>query len=79
MSSGGAWHPSIAPAALVLLAALTFLSGLSGTFVLDDKFAILGNAVVQGTAPLAEVLRRNFWGDPLDQVPFSFPSQPFHM
>ena len=71
-SSGGAAHPWIAPATLVVLASLTFFSGLSGAFVLDDKFAILGNAVVQGTAPLADVLRRNFWGDPLDHVPFSF-------
>jgi hypothetical protein len=60
------------PVCLALLAVVTFWSGLSGNFVLDDKFAVLRNAVVQGSAPLIEVFGRNFWGDPLDQVPYSF-------
>lgn len=38
----------MAPMVLASLAALTFSPGLSGDFVLDDKFAIVGHRVVQG-------------------------------
>jgi hypothetical protein len=57
---------------LVILASLAFFSGLTGTFVLDDKFAILRHPVVQGWAPLADVFRLSFWGEPLDALPPSY-------
>src|SRR5450759_1716763 len=64
--------PWVTPVSLVILASLTLCSGLTGTFVLDDKFAILRNPVVQGWAPLADAFRLTFWGEPLDALPPSF-------
>jgi hypothetical protein len=69
LEAGSPWAP---PVALVILASLTFFAGLTGTFVLDDKFAILRNPVVQGWAPLADVFRLNFWGESLDASLASF-------
>lgn len=57
---------------LSLLCAGTFAAGLTGEFVLDDHLAILKHPVVQGTAPLGEVVTRNFWGESLSTDPPSF-------
>jgi len=62
----------VAPLSLSLLALFTFSSGLSGGFVLDDKFAVLGHRVVQGFAPPLDAFSLNFWGGTLDQTPVSY-------
>ena len=66
-SRGATIFQSPGPQALLLavLCAGSFVAGLRGGFVSDDNFAIVGHAAVQGTAPLAEVFTRSFWGDPL--------------
>jgi hypothetical protein len=71
-TTSAGWPLWVPPVSLLLLASLTFCSGLTGTFVLDDKFAILQHPVVQGWAPLADAFRLNFWGEPLGAVPPSF-------
>lgn len=64
--------PWLPPVSLALLAVLTFAAGLSGGFVLDDKYAILQHPVVRGAAPLGDLLRLNFWGESLTADPPSF-------
>jgi hypothetical protein len=59
-------------ALLALLCLGSFARGLSGGFVLDDKYSILRHSVVQGTAPLTEAFRRTFWDEPLGANPPSF-------
>ncbi len=49
-----------------LLAAVVGAFGLTGGFVYDDLSAITGNPVVNGELPWSEIVRRDFWGDPLD-------------
>jgi hypothetical protein len=63
------WLP---PLSLALLASLTFFSGLTGTFVLDDGPAIVQHPVVQAKAPLADAFSVNFWGRPLNAFPPAF-------
>ena len=54
---------------LGLLCLGSFAAGLRGDFVLDDTYAILQHPVVQGTAPVADAFRLNFWGEPLSKDP----------
>jgi hypothetical protein len=64
--------PWIQALLLSLLCVGTFAAGLTGEFVLDDHLAILKHPVVQGTAPLDEIVTRNFWGESLSTDPPSF-------
>jgi hypothetical protein len=60
------------PLCLAILASLTFSTGLTGAFVLDDNVAITDHPVVQDKTPLADAFRLNFWGRPLGEFPPAF-------
>ncbi|EDW12806.1 uncharacterized protein Dmoj_GI17875, isoform A [Drosophila mojavensis] len=47
------------------LAFVLYLNTLNAGFVYDDRRAILGNADVTGTGPLAQLLQNDYWGTPL--------------
>ena len=42
-------------------------TALNGSFVYDDGGSVSKNVVVNGQVPLAEVLRRDYWGTPMSE------------
>ena len=60
------------PLTLAVMAIVAFASGLTGSFVADDDYAIARNPVVQGEVSLTDAFTLTFWGRPLNTYPPTF-------
>ena len=60
--------------AAFLLSVACYLNSLSGELVHDDIFAVRDNQDLRSSTPIAQLLRDDFWGEPMHGNPVSHKS-----